>query len=105
MTETKPNWVKMKPAEVHALILELYKKGETPAKIGMILRDKHGIPKAKVLGKRISQVLKESNLKVDIEQESLRKKIKVLEAHLTAHKHDQSARRSLSKKLWGVTAQ
>ena len=84
----KPDWVKMKPAELEALIVELGKTGETPAKIGNILRDKHGIPKAKLLGKRISQILKENKIEFKTEKASMDEKIKNLESHIKKNKND-----------------
>lgn len=102
MAETKPDWVKIKPAELEEIIIDLHKKGESPAKIGMIIRDKHGVPKARLLGKRITQILKKANLEVKPSKEIIIQRIKTLENHLSSHKHDQTARRSLNKRIWGV---
>jgi len=96
----KPDWVKMKPAEVEKLIVELAKQGESPAKIGLILRDKHGIPKAKLLGKRISEILKEAKIKITPEKELVQKRIDILNKHIANNKHDQSAKKTLIKQLW-----
>lgn len=96
----KPEWVKMKPAELEKLVVDLAKKGETSARIGLILRDQHGIPKAKLLGKRISQIVKEAKIPVKEEKEAVKAKITNLESHSAKHKHDYSAKRSLSKNLW-----
>lgn len=98
----KPDWVKIKPAEVEKLIVELGKSGETPAKIGVALRDKHGVPKAKLFGKRISQVLKESKIKVVPEKELIQNKINALNKHMEKNKHDQSAKKKLIKQLWAL---
>lgn len=98
----KPDWVKTKPAELEKLVLELAKQGETPAKIGLILRDKHGIPKAKLIGKKISQILKEANIKFKTEKEALNEKIEVLNKHIEKHKHDYTAGKSVTKKLWTI---
>lgn len=100
MEEKKPEWVTIKPAELEKIIVELAKQGETPAKIGMILRDKHGIPKAKLLGKRISQILKEKNIKIKTEKEKLTEETHKLEQHKAKHKHDYTATRAMTKKLW-----
>ena len=98
----KPEWVKMKPAEVEKKILELHEQKNTPAKIGLILRDQFSIPKAKVLGKRITQVLKENKKNYTTEKEEVEKKMTVLENHLQKNKRDYSAKRSLTKKRWIV---
>jgi len=96
----KPNWVKLKPAELEKLVVELGKEGKSPAQIGMILRDQHGVPKAKVLGKKVCQILNENKVKFESEKELLEKKIKVLHDHIKKDSHDYSAKRSLTKKLW-----
>lgn len=96
----KPDWVTMKSAELEKIVVELAKQGETPAKIGLILRDKHGVPKAKLVGKRITQILSENKIKVKSEEEQVLEKIKKLETHMAKSKMDNSAKRSLSKNLW-----
>jgi len=96
----KPDWVKIKPAELEKIVLDLAKNGETPARIGLILRDQHGIPKAKLLGKKISQIINEAKIEIKSEKELTKSKIKTLESHSAIHKHDYSAKRSLIKKLW-----
>ena len=99
---SKPEWVKMKPAELEKLIVELGKQGETPANIGNILRDKHGVPKAKLMGKKVSQILNEHKIKFTTEKDLMGVKIKKIEAHAAKHKHDKGAKRSLTKKLWAI---
>ena len=65
--EKKPSWIKLKPKEVEDLVVDLAKKGESPAKIGLILRDKHGIPKTKVFGKKIKQILDQKGIEYKTE--------------------------------------
>lgn len=96
----KPNWVTIKPAELEKIVVELGKQGKLPAEIGMILRDQHGVPKAKLLGKRVAEILKEHNIQFKEEKEILQDKIKVLETHIKDKSHDYTAKRSLTKKLW-----
>lgn len=106
MTETKiinSEWLKIKPSEVEKTVIDLHKKGNTPAKIGLILRDQHGIPKAKLIGKRISKIIKENGFNENSEKIAIDKKIKNLKNHISKHKHDYTAKRSISKKLW-ITA-
>jgi small subunit ribosomal protein S15 len=98
--DNKLSWIKTKPEELKKIILSLAKENNSPAKIGLILRDKHGIPKAKLLGKKISQILKESGHPYITEKNIIDSKIKKLKAHKENHKHDNSASRSLTKKLW-----
>jgi small subunit ribosomal protein S15 len=105
MTETKTNWVKTKPEELSKLVLDLHKEGNSPAKIGLILRDKHGIPKSKLAGKKITQILDENKLTYKTDKDVLNTKITELESHIKQHKHDFSAKRSLSKTLWAIKRQ
>ncbi|HVY01224.1 MAG TPA: hypothetical protein VHA12_00475 [Candidatus Nanoarchaeia archaeon] len=101
-TTAKPEWMKMSAKEVEKLIVDLAKQGNTPEKIGLILRDKHGIPKAKLVGKKISQVLKEAGITYDTLKNVQEKRISALDNHIKAHKHDTSAKRSLAKRMWVV---
>ena len=101
-SKVKPDWVKMKPAELEALVVQLGKAGETPAAIGNVLRDKHGIPKAKLLGKKISQILTEHKIPFKTEKVQMDEKIKNLESHIKKNKNDKGANRSLTKSLWAI---
>jgi len=102
MTEhdSKHDWIKTTPKELEVLVLEIYKEEKNPAKIGLILRDKHGIPKAKIVGKKISQILKENKLEPTQNKTLLNNKIKKIGQHLEKNKHDYSAKKSLAKNLW-----
>ncbi|MEI6731490.1 MAG: hypothetical protein WCK90_02295 [archaeon] len=102
MTEAKPDWVKMKPAEVEKIIIDLANEGNAPAKIGTILRDKHGIPKVKLLGLKVIQVLHKAKVPVKAEVDIVLEKIKNVESHIAKNKHDYPAHRSHTKKLWIV---
>lgn len=101
-TTEKPSWLAMKPVELEKLILNLHEKGETPAKIGIILRDTHGVPKAKIVGKSISKIIKNAGKNLDTESSQVSIKIKKLETHLAKHKHDYTAKRSHMKKQWVI---
>ncbi|MEK6855316.1 MAG: hypothetical protein AABX73_03790 [Nanoarchaeota archaeon] len=96
----KPSWIKIKPAELEKVVLELAKRGETPAKIGLLLRDKHGVPSVKLFGKRITKIIKSNDVKYKSEKDILDGHIGKLKNHISKNKHDYTASRSLSKKLW-----
>ena len=96
----KPSWVKMKPDEMEKIVVELARNGESPAKIGLILRDKYGIPKSRVFGKKITQILLEKNEKYPTEKEEIGKKIASLKEHTKKNKKDHPSSRALTKKLW-----
>ena len=102
MAEAKPEWMKKSSKEVEKLVVDLGKEGNNPEKIGLILRDKHGIPKAKLLGKKISKILEENNVEFSKLKQVQEKRIDSLKKHLEANKHDSSAKRSLSKRMWVV---
>ena len=60
--QSKEQWVGLKPAEIEKIIIDLGKQGEQPAKIGLILRDKHGVPKDRLADKKITQILREAGI-------------------------------------------
>lgn len=95
-----PGWIKTKQADLEKTILDLSKKNTSLEKIGLILRDKHGVPKAKlILNKRISKILKDVDIK-NLEKTRVNKKIGDLKEHLKNNKHDYPASRALTKQLW-----
>jgi len=94
----KPVWLKHTAEQVKELIIELAKQGLTAEKIGLILRDVHGIPTARILGKRISHILKEANLYQNPDMTNVKKRIEKLKKHVSAHKHDNTGKRSLMAK-------
>ena len=102
MSEKKSELVKIKPAELEKKVLDLHSEGHSPAKIGLILRDKHGVPKAKLIGKRVNQILKENKQSPITEKSIVQNKIDSLGKHILQHKHDYTAKRSLTKSLWAV---
>ncbi|MBM3230535.1 hypothetical protein FJZ22_02680 [Candidatus Pacearchaeota archaeon] len=102
MVEGKADWMKMKPSEVESLVVELAQKGNTPSKIGIILRDQHGIPKVKMLGKKISKMLAEKKITYTTEKQMYQASIENIEKHSAQHKHDYTAKKALAKKLWHV---
>lgn len=101
--QAKADWVKMKPAELQTIVLGLHKEGNNPAKIGLILRDKYGIPKAKLLGKGITQILNENDIKPRLEKQIIQEKMDNTNLHIAKHKHDYTAKRSFTKNQWVIT--
>jgi len=92
----KPVWLKFTDKDVEAIVLKLAKQGLTSEKIGLELRDSYGIPKAKLVGKKIGQILKEHNLDKNAALLNLEKRQQVLKKHLEKHKQDKKSKRSLS---------
>lgn len=99
-TSEKSSWIKTKPAELEKIVIDLAKQGNSPAKIGVILRDKHTIPKAKLLGKKITKILIDNNISYIKDKDIAAKKIEKLKAHLEKQKSDYCAKKSLAKNLW-----
>jgi ribosomal protein S15P/S13E len=98
----KPSWVKMKVADLEKIVVELGKEGHSPAQIGLILRDKHGVPKAKLLGKKITQILKEHGVEFIDDEKVVNDKIAHLKGHIEKNRHDYPASRALTKRLWDI---
>tara|TARA_Y100000034_G_scaffold24824_2_gene29156 strand:+ start:1341 stop:1676 length:336 start_codon:yes stop_codon:yes gene_type:complete len=102
-SKAKPGWVKLSSKEIEALIVDLGKKGISSEKIGLILRDKHGIPKVKpLLNKRISEILEENDVETKSQIDHINEKIEKIKVHVTKNKQDYTASKSLTKKLWAL---
>ncbi len=99
-TEEKSSWIKIKPQELEKMISDLAKQGNSPSKIGIILRDKHAVPKTKLLGKKLTNILKKEKITYIKDQDIINKKVETLKSHITKNKYDHSAKRSLAKQLW-----
>jgi len=94
----KPSWVKARPEEVEELVVTLYRKGYPPSMVGMILRDRYGIPMVKaVTGKSMTTILKERGLEPEIPEDLMnliRRAIRV-RRHLEEHPKDYHSKRGL----------
>lgn len=98
----KVDWIKIKPAELEKIVVDLYEKGESTAKIGLVLRDKYGIPKAKLLGKRVSEILTNAKVALRPGKEIIQKQMDTLKKHIENNKHDQPAKKKLVKEGWAI---
>lgn len=77
------------------IIISLAKEGNAPSQIGIILRDKHGIPKAKLLGKKITKILKDNNIEYEDDVALVSKKLSKIEKHYASNKGDKRAKREI----------
>jgi len=101
---TKPlrsdsSWVKYKKKDVEQIIIKYAKKDQTPAKIGLILRDEYGVPNIKeITGKTVKQILEENKItkKVPYDMLALMKRAVKLRGHLTKNKKDLHSNRGLT---------
>jgi small subunit ribosomal protein S15 len=96
--EEIPEWVAYTRDEVVELVLKLAKAGNTPSKIGLILRDQYGIPDVQHLtGDKVTQILEKNNAGLSLPENlySLIKKAVKLRGHIDVHKKDNHNRRGL----------
>jgi len=92
----KPEWAEIKEKELEELIVSLFNQGNSPSRIGTILRDQYGIPQAKLFAKkRITKILKEHNLELKMPEDlmNLIKKSVAEFKHLEENKKDFKAKR------------
>lgn len=65
-TKVVPEWVEYSQKEAEELIAKMAKEGIPSARIGLVLRDTHGIPSVKnITGKSITSIMKESGVKME----------------------------------------
>jgi len=98
LKRTKPTWIRYKQKEVELLITKLSKEGNSASKIGLILRDRYGIPDARpILNSRISLFLAKKGLIKDLPEDMIAmiKKYIAIKEHLGENKQDQVAKRGL----------
>ncbi|MDW8083775.1 MAG: 30S ribosomal protein S15 [Candidatus Caldarchaeum sp.] len=91
LSKIPPPWVKLTPEEVEALVVKYAKEGVPPSRIGVILRDQHGIPLVKsVTGKTVLQILEQNNLTPPIPEDlsNLLERIRRMRLHLEKNKSD-----------------
>jgi small subunit ribosomal protein S15 len=91
-------WLTQNRDQISAVVVDLAKEGLSPSEIGLRLRDVHGIPLVKpVLGKGVTSVLAENNIKPDMPEdlEKLVRKALGLQKHLRVHNSDHRNVRSL----------
>jgi small subunit ribosomal protein S15 len=97
-TTEMPGWVTYTETEVEKLVLKYKKEGKSTSEIGMILRDKYGVPSVKAITKkRINDILEENNLKREIPEDLLNliHRLIALKTHLEKNHKDQTAKRGL----------
>jgi small subunit ribosomal protein S15 len=98
VTKRPPSWCRYTAEEVEALIIKLSREGHSPSRIGIILRDQHGVPLVKpITGKSVTQTLKERNMYSSLPEdlENLLRRATRLHVHQDKNKADLSNKRSL----------
>lgn len=94
----KPAWLSYQPKEVEMLVTKLAKEGNSASKIGLVLRDRYGIPSVRqILGKKVDQVLAEKGMLGALPDDmmALIKKAALVRKHLETNKKDTGAVRGL----------
>jgi len=95
---TTVKWVEHDKKEVERLIVKLSKDGLQSSDIGIVLRDKYGIPSVKAfIGKTITDILEENNLLPKLPEDllNLLRKTVNLRDHLAKNKKDYTSKHGL----------
>jgi len=98
ISHRSPSWCRYTSEEVEALVVKLAREGNSPSKIGVILRDQYGIPLVKpIVGKSITEILRDNNLAPSIPEDlgMLIRKASRLHAHLERNRGDKHNKRAL----------
>ncbi len=99
LSKKPPSWCKYDAEEVEALVAKLAREGNNASSIGVILRDKYGIPLVRpIVGKTVQGILKSSDAapKIPEDLETLMKKAERARRHLDKNRADSIAKRSLT---------
>jgi small subunit ribosomal protein S15 len=94
-----PPWSNTDIKAIEKVITELRKEGASSSKIGLILRDRYGVPDIKLVtgGKRIGDILRAYKLESEIPEDlrDLMMKALGLRKHLSENKNDLHNKRQL----------
>ena len=99
ISKKTPSWVKYTPDEVESLVLKLAREGNTASMIGMLMRDRYGVPLVKsITGKTIHEILVAAQQAGALPEDlsALVKKSEDLRRHLEKNRKDHVNKRSLA---------
>ena len=89
-----PLWLKRSKEEVESLVVKFAQQGISSEKIGLILRDTYGIPTAKIIAGKITEILAKHNIQQEnADLSNLKKKAEKLKSHMEKNKQDKVAKR------------
>lgn len=90
-----PEGLSVTPAEVEDLVVDLYRQGNSPSIIGVILREKHMVPDVKaVCNKSIVGILKENNVVMELPEDLL----SLIKTAVRLIRHGKSNKRDIYNK-------
>merc|ERR1711862_119633 len=90
-----PAWATMTPANVTEMMVRNAKKGLTPSQIGVLMRDKYGIPQVRFLtGKKVLRILKKRGCAPSIPEDlyHLIKKAVAMRKHMDRNRKDRDCK-------------
>jgi small subunit ribosomal protein S15 len=93
-----PAWSNSDVREIEKVIREFRKQGRSASEIGLVLRDKYGVPDVKlVMGKRLGTILSEMGMEAKLPEDlaNLIRKALGLRKHLADNKNDLHNKRQL----------
>jgi len=93
-----PEWSNTDKAAIEKLIVDLRKEGTSSSMIGLVLRDRYGVPDVKmVTGKSVGDILEENKISSEIPEDLRDLMIKALgmRKHLDDNKKDLHNKRQL----------
>ena len=93
-----PAWSTMTTEEVTTVVNDMWKQGISTSEIGMVLRDKYGVPDVKLAtGKKVTQILRESGEKFAVPEDLYNLIVKAigLRKHMNNNHKDVHNKRSL----------
>jgi small subunit ribosomal protein S15 len=94
-----PAWSNTNKEEIEKILIQLANQGRSSSEIGMILRDRHGVPDVtQVTGKKILSIMKEKNVAPTVPEDMYNLLAKVLELkkHLDRNPKDVHNKRSFN---------
>lgn len=93
-----PEWSNTDVTAIEKVIVDLSKEGVSTARIGLVLRDRYGVPDVKLAtGKRIGQIVKEKGLEGAIPEDLKNLIVKALglRKHLAENRKDVHNKRQM----------
>ncbi|MEM3112931.1 MAG: hypothetical protein QXI33_00710 [Candidatus Pacearchaeota archaeon] len=84
---------------IEEIVIDLGNQGKHPAEIGRILKEKYGVHNVRILGKKISRILREKNIGYKKDIDFVNDKIKKIEKHVEKNNQDKKAKRELVRHI------